>query len=86
MRKEDKALAKTLAKRLKSFEAKVHALPGIQDDDAQSTLIFQMIESFRRTRFDRESPETVAACVAKPLSRSNQKSGGGRGIRTPVAR
>ncbi len=51
MRKEDTAFAKTLAKRLRSFDLNKHPLLGIQDDDAQKTLIFQMVESIRRTRF-----------------------------------
>jgi hypothetical protein len=51
MHKEDLVFAKTISKRLKSFETKVHLLPGIENEDARRTFIFQIIESIRRTRF-----------------------------------
>jgi Alpha-glutamyl/putrescinyl thymine pyrophosphorylase clade 3 len=51
MRKEDLIFAKAMAKRLNAFDARVHPLPGIEDQDARSTFIFQIVESVRRIRF-----------------------------------
>jgi hypothetical protein len=51
MRKEDLVFAKAISKRLAIFEANVHPLPGIGDEDARRTFIYQVIESIRRIRF-----------------------------------
>ncbi|MBB6147315.1 hypothetical protein HNQ77_005311 [Silvibacterium bohemicum] len=51
MRKEDLVFAKATSKRLEAFEANVHPLPGIEDEEARRTFIFQIVESIRRIRF-----------------------------------
>ena len=54
MRSEDRALAKQLFVDLRKYSAEVAALPGVDDDIALNTFIFQIIESVRRVRFVRE--------------------------------
>lgn len=51
MRNDDLFFARQTFKRLRSFEANIHPLPGIADDPARQTFIFQIVESIRRIRF-----------------------------------
>lgn len=69
MRKEDLIFAKTISKRLDAFDAKVHLLPGIEDQDARRTFIFQIVESVRRIRFVQEvSKRPIAESRKDPSS------------------
>jgi hypothetical protein len=51
MKAEDSALAITLKQQLQNYSETEIPLPGIQDDAAMNTFIFQIIESIRRIRF-----------------------------------
>ena len=54
MRNEDRKLAEHLFIELRKYSAHVEPLPGVEDDAALSTFIFQIIESVRRIRFIKE--------------------------------
>src|ERR1039458_727084 len=67
MRKEDLIFAKAISKRLNAFDEKVHPLPGIEDEDARRTFIFQIVESVRRIRFVQEvSKRSIAESRKDP--------------------
>lgn len=67
MRKEDLIFAKAMSKRLAAFDANVHPLPGIEDEDARRTFIFQIVESVRRIRFIKEvSKRSIAESRKNP--------------------
>ncbi|MFC5862511.1 hypothetical protein ACFPT7_09440 [Acidicapsa dinghuensis] len=54
MRTEDRALGKQLSTDLRRYSEEIERLPGIEDDAALNTFIFQVIESIRRIRFIEE--------------------------------
>lgn len=54
MRIDDRKLAKRLVARLQKYSSEERELPGVQDEAALKTLIFQIIESVRRIRFIKE--------------------------------
>jgi hypothetical protein len=54
MRNEDRKLERQLLSELGKYSSKVKSLPGIEDDAALNTLVFQIIESVRRIRFIKE--------------------------------
>jgi hypothetical protein len=65
MRKEDFVYAKYLSKQLQSFATRVHPLPGIQDNEAKRTFIFQIVESVRRIKF-------VQQVALRPISEARK--------------
>ena len=69
MRKEDLIFAEATSKRLRAFDASVHPLPGIEDEDARRTFIFQIVESVRRIRFVQQvSQRPIAGSRKNPAT------------------
>ncbi|MDE3105920.1 MAG: hypothetical protein KGK08_12165 [Acidobacteriota bacterium] len=69
MRKEDLVFAKATSRRLKTFEANIHPLPGIEDEEARRTFIFQIVESIRRIRFVQQvSQRSIAESRKNPAT------------------
>jgi hypothetical protein len=54
MRNEDRGFAQNLRGALRDYARTVKPMPGINDDSALNTLVFQIIESIRRIRFVKE--------------------------------
>jgi len=69
MRKEDLVFTKATSRRLKTFEANIHPLPGIEDEEARRTFIFQIVESIRRIRFVQQvSQRSIAESRKNPAT------------------
>jgi hypothetical protein len=54
MRNEDRKLEKHLLRELRKYSTRIETMPGIDDDSALKTFVFQIIESVRRIRFIKE--------------------------------
>ncbi len=68
MRKNDILFAHETSKRLSEFGTKVHQLPGIGQESAKLTFLFQIIESVRRIRFVHQVSQREIAQARKAPS------------------